>query len=184
MSKILVIISDGMGAVFRRPHNVAIAILTAITVLFAAVWLSNRELLGFVLFSETFSFSSKVMILLKSFGGLMTNFTAASRTVTVLIAALFGINIAMTVHYLRTRIALERSMGTSFAGALVGMFGVGCASCGSALLSVFFGTAFTASVVGALPFRGLEFGLLGVATLVLSLYLTSKKIIAPSVCKT
>lgn len=182
MKKKLQTVGEAMREVFRRPHNIGVALLTGFAVIFIAVWLSNRQLLGFVLFSGTFSLKAKIAILIKSLGGIMTNFSSMSRFVTVSIAILFGINTAMTAHYLRARIAMEKSMGVGFFGAAVGMFGIGCASCGSALLTVLFGTAFTASVIGILPFKGLEFGLLGIATLLLSLYLTSKKVVAPLVC--
>ena len=68
-------------------------------------------------------------------------------------------------------------------GIIVGFLGVGCASCGSLILSSIFGLSVTASFIGFLPFKGLELGILGIVILLISIYLVAKKIQDPLMCK-
>ena len=178
MKRRLQFVLDGLKTVFRRPGNVATAAVFAFIGLFAAIWITNLPLLGEVLFGDAFPFASRLEILATSFGAIESNFHVFSRTVTILIVTLFGVNTAMALHYLKGRFALDRSAGTGFVGTVFGMLGVGCASCGSIIASSVLGTA----VVGILPFRGLEFGLIGILILSFSIYLTAKRISEPEVC--
>ena len=183
MKEKLKVTFEGLATVFRRPAFVFVAIGVSFLAFLTAIWLANLELLKFVLFSEQFSIASKFKVIIASFGGIVTNFHTTSMIVTLLVIALFGINVAMVSYYLKCKVALDRSAGAGLAGTVFGMMGVGCASCGSVLITTFFGAAFTASVVGVLPLRGLEFGLAGVLLLVTSIYFTSKKIAHPEVCR-
>lgn len=176
------IIIEGLVKVLRRPSNLVIALAAAFLVVLAAVWMSNRELLGMVLFSDSFPLKSKLMILLTSLGGIATNFTPFARTMIMAIAVLFGINLAMVVHYFRCCFVIDRSAGTGAVGIIFGMLGIGCSACGSVVLSAVFGAAFTASVIGFLPLGGLEFGIVGVLVLMVSIYLAAKKISRPNMC--
>ena len=176
------IIIEGLTAVFRRPTYVLMALAVSFLVFLAAVWMSNWELLRIVLFSDSFPLKSKLMIVLTSMGGIMTNFTPAARTVTLLVAVLFGVNVAMVIHYFRHCFVIDRSSGAGAIGVVFGMLGIGCSSCGSVALSAVFGTAFTAGVAGFLPLGGLEFGIFGIFMLILSIYLTAKKISRPDMC--
>lgn len=175
----LQLIVNGLKTVFRLPSNIVIAAVFAFMGLFVAIWITNIPLLKEMVFGDTFSLTSKVDIIITSFGALESNFHAFSRTMTLLIVTLFGINFAMVIHYLRKRFVLDRSAGTSIIGTIFGMLGVGCASCGSILVTSLFGTA----LIGLLPFKGLEFGVIGVLILIYSIYLSSKKIMNPGVCE-
>jgi len=77
---------------------------------------------------------------------------------------------------------MERSAGTSLVGMITGLLGVGCASCGSVILSSVFGVGATAGFIGVLPLRGSEFGLLGVALLLWANYSIALKVQQPLIC--
>jgi hypothetical protein len=97
---------------------------------------------------------------------------------------LFGANVAMIVYFLRrTR---RRIQGVELAagslGIMSGTLGVGCAACGSFLLSTLLSSLGAAGAVALLPLHGGEFGILGVGLLFFSLIVIAKKIAAPAVC--
>lgn len=69
---------------------------------------------------------------------------------------------SLLIYYFQKRFRLEKTAGMSTVGMLSGLLGVGCASCGSVIISSLIGFGATASVIGVLPLRGQEFGLLGV----------------------
>ena len=77
----------------------------------------------------------------------------------------------------------EGIAAASLGGLASGFLGVGCAACGTLILSpalTFLGVG--ALLVASLPFGGEEFGLVGVALLVLSLILGAKKISQLTAC--
>ena len=67
--------------------------------------------------------------------------------------------------------------------ALASALGIGCAACGSFILTTALSSFGAASALAILPLRGGEFGILSVVLLALSLVLISKKIAAPLICK-
>lgn len=77
---------------------------------------------------------------------------------------------------------MGREMGMSLFGTMLGLVGVGCASCGSVVLSSIFGLGATAGFLALLPLRGLEFSFISIILLIVSITLVSKKIIDPVVC--
>tara|TARA_B100000745_G_scaffold187366_2_gene122903 strand:- start:54454 stop:54843 length:390 start_codon:yes stop_codon:yes gene_type:complete len=119
------------------------------------------------------------------YGSILTNFTTFSALYTITIALLFGVNIVVLVHYVRTTRKIRTSnkgTWTSFGGIVSGFLGVGCASCGTFILTGLLGLFGAAGSLVFLPLGGEEFGLLGIVLLVYSIYTLLKKIDRPLVC--
>lgn len=148
-----------------------------------AIWLPNLSFLRHTAVSSDYTIAQKFSLFFTSLGALDTNFTLLSRTLTIIVALLFAVNVVLVVHYFRKRIALQRSAGLSLLGAFTGLLGIGCAACGSVLLSSVLGITATASFIRTLPLGGQEFGLLSIGILGFSVFLTVKKIKGPALCK-
>ena len=161
-----------------------LALITSMAVFVFATWLPNFRLLGSVWGSDI-SFSGKLELPLNLIGSIATNFTLLSATYTIAIAILFGMNVAMIVYFLKRRIADARQagVGTGFLGIASGVLGMGCAACGSFLLTSVLSLFGASWLLSYLPLAGGEFGILGVILLAISLYLTARKIQNPAVCK-
>ena len=94
---------------------------------------------------------------------------------------------AALVHYFRLRRRFARPAGqagaaASLGGLASGVFGIGCAACGTFVLGpvlAFFGAG---GLIALMPLGGEEFGVLGVGMLGFSLVLTAKKIAEPIAC--
>ncbi len=90
----------------------------------------------------------------------------------------------MITYFLKRRIKEvgQGGVATGFLGIASGVLGVGCAACGSFLLT-------SLTLVGAggvltfLPLGGSEFGIIGVLLLATSVYMTAKQIKNPLVCR-
>ena len=178
-------ILQALQNVFRKPTYVILTLTTSMAVFLFAVWLPNFRLLVSVIGSSDISLSDKLELPLNLIGSIATNFTLLSASYTIAIAFLFGINLAMVTYYLQRRIKeVEQSgIATGFLGIGSGVLGMGCAACGSLLLTnilTLFGVSWLLSY---LPLAGAEFGILGVVLLAVSLYMTAKKIQNPAVCK-
>ncbi len=169
--------------VFQKPRYSVLTLVVALLMFSVSLWLPNRDLINYILTSDAFSGSTKIKILGGTFASFQTLFTLPMQTTILLTSFLAGVNIALLIYYIRRRTKLEKSVGVSVLGMISGFFGVGCASCGSVLLSSLFGLSATAGFLGILPFHGLEFGLLGIALLMLSIFLVAKKIEDPLTCR-
>ena len=170
--------------IFSQVRYTVIAVITSAVVFTFAVWLPNFRLIIEILFNSSASSVEKTNIILSLFKSIQTNFSVVSASYTIAIAVLFGINTALIIYYIRSRQNSKLGSGTTLsAGGLVsGIFGIGCASCGTfvigSLLSIFGASV----LLTYLPFGGEEFGFLGVALLIYSSYLILKKINEPLVC--
>ena len=172
--------------VFRNVRYGIIAGLVALLVFVLATWLPNLGLVWQITKSSTIAFSDKFGFLLSLVGSIQTNFTVVSASYTIIIAFLFGINIAMLTYYIRKQKTVFKGAGAmaGFGGIVSGMFGIGCAACGSFLLTPLLALAGAGGALTFLPFGGEEFGFLGVGLLGFSVITTGRKIQAPLICKT
>lgn len=148
-----------------------LAIATAALMLVLAIWFPNLSFIKGIISSSSLSFGQKWGILVASLAGLKTNFTPLSRSLAIANALLFGINLSFLIYYLRLRLTLARSMGTSLTGAIMGVVAGSCASCGSVILTSFFGLTTSASFISFLPLRGNEFGTISTLLLTFSIFL-------------
>lgn len=170
-----------LGDVFTNGGYVLLAAISGLSVLILATWLANLGLVWQVVTSDSIPLSNKIEILAALVRSLGTNFTFFSGTITIAIAALFGTNIALIAYYFRLRQTLTKQAGSGMAVASVGglasgFLGIGCAACGTLILSPTLTFLGASTLLTSLPFGGEEFGLLGAAILVLSLVLGAKRI--------
>lgn len=171
--------------VFRRPQYVLLAFVTSVTVFVFAVWFPNLPLIVRIMGHSDIPLSQKLDLPISLLGSIITNFTLLSASYTIAIAILFGINLSMLVYFLRRRVAEVKQGGiaTGIFGIASGVVGIGCAACGSFLLTSILSLVGASWILSFLPLRGAEFGILGVILLSISLYMTAKKIQNPAICK-
>jgi hypothetical protein len=126
----------------------------------------------------------KVGLPLTLLGSISTNFTVLSAIYTVAVSILLGMNVAMTVFFLQRRIVSiqQRGLAAGVLGIISGMLGVGCAACGSYILTILLAWFGAGALIKVLPLSGGEFGILAVALLVVSLAMTARQIESPFVC--
>lgn len=169
--------------IIQRPKYLLITILVTLSVIAFAAWLPNLHLITKTMTSSTMTLWQKTNLITSLLGSLQTNFTPLSRFLTITSATLTGIQSSLLIYYLRQSIRIQQEMGISFAGIASSLLGVGCASCGSVVLTSFIGLSSATTVLGVLPFRGQEFGLLGIIILLIAIGFTLKKINQPFICK-
>lgn len=171
--------------VFREPHYVLLALATSAAVFAFAVWLPNLPLIVRVMGHSGISLSQKLDLPISLLGSIATNFTILSASYTIAIAILSGINIALVVYIVKRQKRALSATGVTAGtfGILSGATGMGCAACGSLVISSLLATAGGASTLTLLPLRGGEFGILGVALLGASTHFLTQHITRPPVCE-
>jgi len=185
MKKYITNIKAAWGEVFSRTSYILGASVLALFVFVFAVLLPNLPLLNKVVFSSSAPLGAKLKLTLSLLGGIQTNFSMLSATYTILIAVLVGINIAMIVYLFRKRSGAIGQSGAmaGIGGIASGALGVGCAACGSFLLSAVLASFGAASALALLPLKGGEFGIVSVGLLGLTLGIVSNKIAESLVCE-
>lgn len=180
-------VAAGLRQVFIQGKYILLAVTTGTAVFILATWLPNLRLVSQVAASGSISLVDKMRILTALIGSIGTNFTLFSGLTTAAIAVLFGANVAVITYHYRLRRRLMRQTAqaraaTSLAGLASGLFGVGCAACGTLVLSPAVSFVGLGGLIAVLPFGGEEFSVLGLGMLALSLVLTARKISEPVMC--
>ncbi len=180
-------VAAGLRRVFAEGRYILLAAATGLAVFILATWLPNLGLVWQIAASASVPFADKVKILVALIGSIGTNFTLFAALYTISIAVLFGANVATIAYYFRARRQLVRQAGqagaaASLGGLASGVFGVGCAACGTFVLGPALSFVGASGLIVLLPFGGQEFGVLGVAMLGFSLVLTARKIGEPLAC--
>ncbi|OGV93957.1 hypothetical protein A3B57_00900 [Microgenomates group bacterium RIFCSPLOWO2_01_FULL_47_10] len=171
-----------LGRVFRKPDFVIVAILVALLLIAFVAWLPNLHLITKAMTSSTMTLWQKTNLITSLLGSFETNFTPLSRSLTILSATLTGIQVSLLIYYVRRSMRVQREMGVSLLGTATSLLGVGCASCGSVVLTSLIGFGSASTVLGILPLRGQEFGFIGIAILLMTIGFTMKKINQPYAC--
>lgn len=176
---------QALQKVFRKPLYALLALITSAVVFAFAVWFPNISLIVEIMGHPGISFSQKLDLPISLLGSITTNFTLLSASYTIAIALLFGVNLAMVIYFLKRKISEVKQSGitTGFLGIASGVLGMGCAACGSFLLTSSLSLVGASGILAFLPLAGGEFGILGVILLSVSIYLIAKQIQNPAVCK-
>lgn len=170
-------------SIIKKPRYMFVIVTVGAAMIIFAAWLPNLHLVTKTMTSQTMTFWQKTNLLASLLGSLQTNFTPFSQAVTVISAGLAGIQASLGIYYVRQTAHIQKTMGTSVLGIMSSLLGIGCASCGSVVLTSLLGLGSATALLGVLPLKGQEFGLLGIALLLFATIFTMKKINDPYVCK-
>jgi hypothetical protein len=160
--------------VLGSPAYAALALVTAVVALSAFVFGQNVELARFAL-TAPLGFEDRATILLGLYPFLGTNYGPVAEVLLVAVAGLAGVDVAMVTYHFREHevgvgSAGATTGGSSAVGLVLGALGAGCAACGSAVLAGLLSLFGVAGAGTLLPLDGLEFSLLALAALLLSIY--------------
>lgn len=174
-----------LKTVFQKKLYLALASGVAFITLLFSIYLPNFSLLQKIISSSVIGTRYKLHFLWSLVGGIQTNTTPFSAFYIVGLSILFGINIAMIWYMIRRNRKNAQVQGAALAtsGFIMGILGIGCAACGSLILTPILVSIGAAGLLAFLPLRGGEFGLLGMVLIGFSIFSLSKKINAQLVCE-
>lgn len=166
-----------LSTVLRKPRYIAILSVTTILALLIVVILSRLSSLTYLV-TQSFSLSLKT----KTIWYTLASGIAVLSWVEILIALLIGLNITVSVYYFQQYIAQKRLMGVGAFGVLFGFIGMGCAACGSIVLTSILGIGASSQLLGILPLKGVEFSIIGIVLLLVSTIIIALRIDKPGEC--
>jgi len=152
------------------PAYAALSAVTGFVGLNLFVVSQNINLFINVVVSGTLALDARLAVLFGLYPFVGTAFTATEGVVLLVVAAFFGVNLSMLTYQLReNRVSLREGSGSA-AGMALGVLGAGCAACGTAVLAGILSLFGAAGALTLLPFNGLEFSLVALVLLALSVY--------------
>lgn len=176
--------AKALRTIFGNWRYVLLSGITAGFAFAVAVWLPNLKLLFSIFTDPRVSVIDKLTLPVNLLGSIASNFSMLSASYTIVIAILFGINVSLIIYNLK--LEKLRFLGAGGAvsglGTVSGVFGIGCAACGSLILTSVFGTVAGAGIGAFLPLKGGEFGIIGVMLLSAATYLLARQVSKPTVC--
>src|SRR3989344_4288793 len=165
--------------VFAKPIYCLIAVLSALVILAIAILLPRLSLISYIFSSDSFGLFEKWKLLFSLIGTLKSNFSNWSLLMLIVLAFFTGLNVALIIYYFKKRHDILKATGSGLGilAIISGVLGIGCASCGSVILTSVIGFTAAVSFLGVLPLKGLEFGLLAIILFIVSIFILSKKIV-------
>jgi len=169
--------------IYSKKSDIFISVVVAALVILIGIILPQLEFLSQIFRSDLFGWNEKFNILFNVLYDTMRGTKPGAQFFLLVVAALSAMNITFFVYYTQHRVKTQVSAGLGIVGIIVGFFGIGCAACGSVLLSTVIGFAAASQVLGFLPFHGEEFSWLSILILLIANFYLIKKINDPMVCK-
>ena len=156
--------------VLTIPVYAVFATAVAVVTLTAFVASQNLTLIQDIVLGGALPLADRLSIMLELYPFVGTSFTIPQGLLLVAVAALTGIDVAMVTYHFREHGLSIRSGGGSALGVVLGTLGAGCAACGSVVLLGLLSLVGVQASLLFLPLDGLEFALLALVMLTLSIY--------------
>lgn len=166
----------------RKDSRLVIIIATIVFALLLLLMQNGKaayEVFGF----DSISFAKRLSLASSTLFDIKDTFSAGALILAILGSFLGGINLSLAYTYMRLRGEVILHSGLySGIGLLFAFFGVGCAACGTALLSVLLGFFGFSAMLNVLPYQGQEIGYIGLIFLCIATYTLARKVAVPNVC--
>lgn len=130
----------------------------------------NLALVRQVVLGSDLPAENRVAVLLELYPFVGTAYTALQSTVLLVTAILVGVDLTVATYHFREHGLSVGSGSGSVGGIVLGTLGAGCAACGSAILAGVLSVVGASGLLLALPLDGLEFSVIALFVLLLSLY--------------
>ncbi len=145
----------------------SIAAVAALTLFVTSL---NVQLATDLIIGGALPLADRVTILIELYPFVGTSFGLLSGILLSGVSALTGINVAMAGYHLRQHDLTVAGGSASVLGVVFGTLGAGCAACGSAVFLGILGVFGVSTSVLLLPLDGLEFALLALVVITLSIH--------------
>jgi len=156
--------------VLTIPRYAIIAVIAAVAALTLFVLSLNIQLVTDLIISGALPLTDRMMILIELYPFIGTSFGLLSGALLSTVSALTGVNVAMAGYHIREHELTVAGSGASMLGIVFGTLGAGCAACGSAVLLGILGLFGISTSLLFLPLDGLEFAILALIVITLSIY--------------
>lgn len=160
--------------VLTLPAYAAVAVIASVIALTVFVVSLNVTLVMDLVVGGSLPLSSRLVVLTELYPFIGTSFNPAQGLLLIVVALLTGVDIALATYHFREHGLNLKQGGAGTVGLVLGTLGAGCAACGSAVLLGLVSLLGISTSLLFLPLDGLEFAVLALVVLTLSIYWLSE----------
>jgi hypothetical protein len=177
------VLIDALVLVMSRKDSRGVAVASTCLFILLLLAVQNGKSALQIFDLTSLSFVKQVRFFVVTFFDIHSTFTFGTIFLAILGSGIGGINLALLYTYMKIRGGIIMKSGLySGVGLFLAFIGVGCAACGSVLLSIILGLFGFAAILEKLPYQGQEVGYLGLLLISIATYTLAKKVMAPAVC--
>ena len=165
---------------YFKPQCLFLALASSVVFYELIFWFLNLGLLQYLLTTEYLPIADKLSMLIGSYSGIFIRpFSATSLTLFV-VSLLQGVSVAAFVYLVRSERAMQQSFirdagGIGVAGAL-SVIGLGCAACGTSLVTPLLTFFFATSSIALAEQVGFYSAMFALVVSVITAYLSGMKL--------
>lgn len=172
-----------MSLIAKRKDSRWVIIVSTIFFLLLILAIQNGSSSYQLFHFDSLPLYKRITLAFQTFFDIVNTFTPGALILVVLGSFLGGINLSLAYTYMKIRGEVIVKSGLySGIGLFLAFLGIGCAACGTALLSVLLGFLGFSTMLNVLPYQGQEIGYIGIIILCIATYSLAKKVSAPNVC--
>lgn len=176
-------IVDGLLIILSRKDSRLVCILATTAFFLLLLVIQNGSTALQVFSFDVISLEKRFYLAFAILFNMADTFSISALIVSILGSLLGGINISLAYTYIKMRgeILIRSGLYSGF-GLVAAFIGIGCAACGTALLSVlvsFFGLS---TMLHLLPYQGQEIGYIGIIFLCIATYSLATRVSEPATC--
>jgi hypothetical protein len=171
--------------VFSQIQYLALSASTFFVIVSVALLAPNASVIKTYLTASTLSVLEKISFIGALYQSFITNHSWYSRIALILIALLCSTYISLLLYYVKTRRVQSRDARLhigSIGGVIAGVLGIGCAACGSIILTSILTLFGGSGLLLLLPLHGAEISILSIGLLLWVNYFLIQKIHTPRTC--
>ena len=177
------LLTASLMLIIKRKDSRLVIIISTLAFFFLLLLAQNGSASLQILSFDVLPVFKRVSLALLTFFDITSTFTVGTLILAVLGSLLGGINLSLAYTYIRIRgDAILKSGLYSGIGLFLAFLGIGCAACGTALLSVILGFFGFSAMLSLLPYQGQEIGYIGLIILSMATYVLARKVSTPLVC--
>ena len=167
----------GFTLVFKKVQYSIGALCVAVVSYLLLVVAPQYQLISFF-WGLQINFWRKIYFVLTIAGSFLSSTELLNAAYVVAVSVLLGLNIAAFIYFYRSvhKGFDGKSIGAGLGGGFLAFLGAGCASCGTFIATYVLGLLGAQGLLLWLPLGGMEFAIVGIVGLVVSLYLVCKKV--------
>lgn len=121
--------------VLARPPYLILAVLGSFFFFQFLLWFYNLNLIFYILFVSDLPLTEKLLFPIRSFGALFIGYSGLQAATLLILSLIQGVLISVLVYVFRHRASAKKSASSGGLSLVAAVFGFGCATCGTSLLS-------------------------------------------------
>lgn len=174
--------------IFKNHWYLLLAVGTFVIGISLVALVPNVELIAAVFASEHNALIEKMSVLISLYGSLISANTLLGTSLVFVVVFLTALNVTALTYYIRRAQKLTKGFKRTQAGSILalisGAFGIGCAACGSVILTGLATSLGVTGLLALLPLHGAEFSIIAIGLLLISIQYLLQKIHDPLTCRT